>query len=178
MLITLNQSVDISKFLYQNESYVVKEGVRTSTIRPAGKKEVMVTVLGLHQAVMRYLGANGEVNIAEKVIHHVFPGTPGSTLCAGKFNGNRSYVMKVMQPMGSYHIFDGEIVTMRYPGQEWSCARCHQVRRSCPGHAVARNCTAERVLLSSHMAAHWEKIGFKPDTEANTEVDSNKAAAL
>ena len=176
VMITLNPTVDISKFLYRNESYIVKEGVRTSTIRPAGNKEVMVTVLGLHpntkdHAVMRYLSVHGEVNRAEKVIHHVFPGAPGSSLCAGKFNGNRSYAMKVKQPMGSYHIIDGEKVTVRYPGQEWTCARCHQVRRLCPGNAIARNCTADRVLLSTHMTTHWEKIGFKPDTEADTEVD-------
>ena len=176
VLITLHQSVDIGKFMYRNESYIVKEGVRTTTIRPAGNKEVLLTVLGLHpntkdQAVMRYLDAHGEVNKTERVIHHVFPGTPGSTLCAGKFNGNRSYLMKIKESMGNYHIIDGEKVTIRYPGQEWSCARCHQVKRACPGQAIARNCTAERVLLSTHMSAHWAKIGFKPDTEADSEVD-------
>ena len=33
VLITLHPSVDINRFLYQNESYIVKEGVRTTTIR-------------------------------------------------------------------------------------------------------------------------------------------------
>ena len=95
VLITLHKSVDITQFMYRNESYIVKEGVRTTTIRPAGIKEVMVTVLGLHpntkdQAVIRYLDAHGEVNKAEKVIHHVFPGTPGSTLCAGNLMGTEA----------------------------------------------------------------------------------------
>ena len=36
---------------------------------------------------------------------------------------------------------------------------------------MARDCTADRVLLSEHMAAHWTKIGYKPDAEADHEVD-------
>ena len=176
VLITLHPSVDIKKFLYRNESYVVKEGVRTTAIRPAGKKDVLVTVSGLNpnirdQAVIRYLEAHGKVSKTEKVIHHVFPGEYGSTLCAGKFNGNRSFVMEITEQMGSYHIIDGEKVTIRYPGQEWSCARCHNFKRSCPGLAIAKDCTAERVLLSSHMENHWRKIGFKPETKSDSEVD-------
>ena len=113
ILITLHPSVDISRFVYRNESYIVKEGVRTSSIRPAGRKDVLVTVLGLHpntkdQAVIRYLEAHGKVSRLDKVIHHVFPGAPGSSLCAGKLNGNRSFVMDITVPMGSYHIIDGE----------------------------------------------------------------------
>ena len=178
VLITLHPSVDIKKFLYRNESYVVKEGVRTTSIRPASKKDVIVTVSGLHpntrdQAVVRYFEAHGNVSKTEKITHHVFPGEVGSSLCAGKLNGNRSYVMEIKVPMGSFHIIDGEKVTIRYPGQEWSCARCHNFKRSCPGFAIARDCTAERVLLSSHMEAHWKQIGFKPETKAEAEVDDD-----
>ena len=59
--ITLHPSVNISRFLHKNEAYVLKEGIQTSVIRPAGKKEVSVMVSGLHpntrdQAVIRYLG--------------------------------------------------------------------------------------------------------------------------
>ena len=46
--ITLHPSVDINRFLYKNEAYILKEGVQTSVIRPAGKKDVFVTVSGLH----------------------------------------------------------------------------------------------------------------------------------
>ena len=67
ILITLHASVDISKFLYRNESYMVKDGVRTTSIRPAGKREVLVTITGLHpntkdQAVLRYLEHHGKVS--------------------------------------------------------------------------------------------------------------------
>jgi hypothetical protein len=36
---------------------------------------------------------------------------------------------------------------------------------------VAIDCTAVRVLLSAHMAEHWVKIGYKPETDALNEVD-------
>ena len=92
VLITLNPAVNISRFLYHSECYIVKEGVRTTSIRPAGRKDVLVTVSSLHpntedQAVIRYLEAQRQVSGTDKVTHHVFPGAPGSTLCAGKLNG-------------------------------------------------------------------------------------------
>ena len=178
ILITLQPSVDITKFLYLNESYVVKDGVRTTTIRPEGKKEKVIKVTGLHPntmdlAVIKYLSAHGTVSSTDKVIHHVFPGVPGSSLCAGKLNGDRSYVVDLKVPMGSYHIVDGEKVSVRYTGQEWTCARCHQYKKYCPGSAVARDCTASRVLLSDYMLEHWAKIGYKPETDALNEVDGD-----
>ena len=71
-----------------------KIGSRTSIICPAGKKEQTVTIWGLHphtkdQVVVKYLSAHGKVSLTDRVIHHVYPGTPGSSLCAGKLNGNR-----------------------------------------------------------------------------------------
>ena len=176
VLITLKPGVAINQFLYRNESYIVKEGIRTTTIRQAGKKDTTVTVSGLHpntkdQAVIRYLAAHGKFSQTDKVVYHVFPGEPGTSLCAGKLNGNRSYVLEVKEPMGSYHIIDGEKVSIRYHGQEWSCARCHQFKQHCPGSAVARDCTADRVMLSDHMAAHWNKVGYKPESEDLNEVD-------
>ena len=78
--------------------------------------------------------------------------------------------------MGSYHIIDGEKVSVRYNGQEWTCARCHQLKNYFPGLAVARNCTADRVLLSEHMREHWEKIAFKPETDTLNEVDEEEPA--
>ena len=78
VLITLHPSVDINRFLYRNESYIVKEGVRTTIIRQEGKKEKLVKITGLHpntkdQAVLKYLAAHGTVSTSAKVIHHVFP---------------------------------------------------------------------------------------------------------
>jgi hypothetical protein len=174
--ITLHPTVDIRRFLYRNESYVVEEGVSTTTIRQEGNKDKVIKISGLHpntkdQAVVKYLSAHGKVSTTDKVIYHVFPGEPGSSLCAGKLNGNRSYVVELKVPMGSYHIIDGEKVSVRYSGQEWSCAKCHQFKRDCPGAAVASDCTAERTLLSAYMVEHWDKIGYKPDSDLMNEVD-------
>jgi hypothetical protein len=80
-------------------------------------------------------------------------------------------VIELKIPLGSYHIIDGEKVSVMYSGQEWTCASCHQLKSICPGVAVARDCTADRVLLSSYMAEHWQKIGYKPDTDKLNEVD-------
>ena len=75
--------------------------------------------------------------------------------------------------MASYHIIDGEKVSVRYSGQEWTCARCHQYKRNCPGAAVARDCTADRKLLSDFMSEHWDKIGYQPDSDISDDVDEN-----
>ena len=183
VLITLHPTVDLTRFLYRNESYIVKEGVRTTTIRPEGKKEKLIKITGLHpntkdQAVIKYLTVHATVSPNAKVIHHVFPGELGSSLLAGKLNGNRSYMVELKMPMGSYHIIDGEKVSVRYSGQEWTCARCHQYKKDCPGAAVARECTADRVMLSTHMMEHWQKIGYEPDTDTLNGVDEGSDLAV
>ena len=48
ILITLHPSVDITRFIYKNESYVVKDGVRTTAIRQEGKKDKVIKVTGLN----------------------------------------------------------------------------------------------------------------------------------
>ena len=139
-------------------------------------KEQSVTISGLHpntkdQAVVKYLSVHGKVSTSDRVIHHVYPGASGSSLCAGKLNGHRSYMVEVTKPMGSYHIIDGEKVSVKYRGQDKTCARCHKTESVCPGKAMARDCTSDRVLLSTHMEEHWEKVGYKPDTVELNEVD-------
>ena len=62
----LHPTVDIRRFLYRNESYVVKEGVRTTTIRQEGNKDKVIKISGLHpntkdQVVVKYLSAHGKV---------------------------------------------------------------------------------------------------------------------
>ena len=92
--VTLQPNVNIKNFLIISESFVLKEGIMVCIIRPADKKEVSVTISGLHpntkdQAVVKYLSVHGKVSTTDMVIHHVYPGAPGSSLCAGKLNGNR-----------------------------------------------------------------------------------------
>ena len=89
-----------------SESYILKPGIRTTTIRPVGNRDIAVSVFGLHpdtrdEAVVQYLSAHGEVNKKDPVIYGVFPGAPGSTLLSGKRNGNRTYMMEVKKNMGN-----------------------------------------------------------------------------
>ena len=173
---TLHPSVNIQRFINRSECFELKQGIRTGIIRPAGKKEQSVTISGLHpntkdQAVVRYLSAYGKVSTADRVIHHVYPGVAGSSLCAGKMNGNRTYMVEIQKPMGSYHIVDGEKVSVKYRGQDRTCARCHNTESACTGKGMAKNCTSDRVLLSAHMEEHWEKVEYKPDTIDLNEVD-------
>ena len=135
-----------------------------------------MTISGLHpntndQAVTKYLAAHGKVSATDRVIHHVYPGAPRSSLCAGKLNGNRSYMVEISKSMGSYHIIDGEKVSVKYRGQDRTCARCHKTESVCPGKAMARDCSSDRVLLSAHMGEHWAKVGYKPDSSELNEVD-------
>ena len=183
MFITLHSTVDINRFLFKNESYVVKEGIKTSHIRPAGKKEISVFISGLHpntkdQAAIKYLSAHGKVSTTDKVVHHVYPGLPGSSILAGKLNGDRSYMVEVMKPMGSFHIIEGQKVFIRYRGQLKSCARCHKIMLDCPGKGVAKDCTGDRVLLSAHMEQHWQDVGFVPDTGLINEVDEEPVVGV
>ena len=105
--ITLHPSVNINRFLRKNEAYILKEGIQTSVIRSAGKKEVSVMVTGLHpntkdQAVLRYLAAHGKISQSDQVVHHVYPGKAGTSLLAGKLNGNRSYMVDISKPLGPF----------------------------------------------------------------------------
>ena len=181
--ITLHPSVNINRFLHKNESYVLKEGVQTSIIRPAGKKEVSVLVSGLHpntkdQAVIRYLAAHGKVSPSDPAIHHVYPGRPGTSLLAGKLNGNRSYMVDISKHMGSFHIIDGEKVSIRYRGQTRTCARCHQLETQCPGKAIAKECTAQRLLLSTHMEEHWKTVSYVPDKDSSNLEETEEEIAV
>ena len=73
--------------------------------------------------------------------------------------------------MGTYHIIDGEKVSVKYRGQDKTCARCHKTESVCPGKAMAKDCTSPRVLLSDYMREHWAKVGYLPDTHDLNEVD-------
>ena len=172
VFITLTQGVDINKFINMNsnESYFLKPGVRTTTIKHANKKEVLVQVFGLHpdtrdETVIKYLNAHGQVNAKSPVKYGLYPGLPGSSLLAGKRNGNRTYPMIVKRNIGSSHVIDGEKVSIRYPGQRKTCNNCHQDARSCPGKGLAKDCSLEKVLLSDFMLSYWKTINFQPDTK-------------
>ena len=179
--ITLNSSIDLSKYTENSiESFILKPGVRTTTLKHASKKEVNVQVFGLHpdtkdETVIRYLNAHGKVNPNEAVTYAVYPGAPGTSLLAGKRNGNRIYSMVIKRNMGSVHIIDGERVSIKYSGQRRTCNRCHNDADNCPGKAIAKNCTATRIPLSQYMLAYWQSIGFNPEPVDNNDVDEDES---
>ena len=45
VLVTMKPGVDISQFLYKNESYIVKEGVRTTAIRQGERRMFLLLYL-------------------------------------------------------------------------------------------------------------------------------------
>ena len=172
VFITLSPGVDINNFINMNsnESYFLKPGLRTTTIKHANKKEVLVQVFGLHpdtknETVIKYLNAQGQVGSKSPVRYGLYPGVPGSSLLAGKRNGNRIYSMVVKRNIGSSHVIDGEKVSVRYPGQIKTCNNCQQGAKSCPGKGLAKDCTLEKVLLSDFMLSYWKSINFQPDTK-------------
>ena len=175
--ITLCNGIDVNKFISNNnESFILKPGIRTTTMKHVSKREVNVQVFGLHpdtkdEAVIRYLNAHGMVNSKHPVTYGVYPGTSGSSLLAGKRNGNRIYSMEVKRNIGSVHIIDGEKVSIKYPGQTKTCNKCQQDAQTCPGKGLAKDCSSEKVLLSEHMLTYWKTINFQPETTDMNEVD-------
>ena len=89
-------------------------GVMTGLIRPAGKKDVTVTVDGLDfntpdSFIIDYLNKFGVV-LSNAVMYTKYDAGPFK----GKFNGERKYQVdfsKSNRQMGTYHIIDGSKVT-------------------------------------------------------------------
>ena len=155
-------------------SLKVGDGIVTSMIRPAGKKDVTVNIVGLDfntpdAFVIDYLNKFGTV-VSNNVIYAKFETGP----FAGKYNGERKYQVdfsKSRLQMGNYHIIDGNKVRIFYRGNGKTCARCHKLAKNCPGGALAKNCTiagGEKIMLSDHMKWLWNQVGFIP---VNFELD-------
>ena len=149
------------------EVFKVANGVKTSIIKPADKKEVTVVVKNLgfntpDSLVIEYLNKHGNV-VSDKVIYEKELEGPFK----GLYNGNRKYLVDFSNGIniGSYHLLDGAKIFISYPGQLRTCARCHQIGRRCPGGGFAQDCETHdgpRVALVDHMKKHWENIGFDP----------------
>ena len=123
---------------------------------------------------MKYLDAHGKVCRTEPVIHHVFQSGP----LKGLKNGIRSYMVNITKPLGSYHLIDDTKVSVRYRGQARTCAKCHKVSGECPGNGLAKDCTADRVMLTDAMKAHWQEIGYTPDKTTGYDVTEEEDETL
>ena len=167
ILITFKQGVNIEKFSRYDVVEVTKTGIRAVQVKPCGKKDVVVTIKGLHpntrdDGVLNYLGKYGKI-ITNKVVY----GTFGEGPLKGIRNGDRYYKVELNPDtnIGTYHAIDGQRVTLRYPGQLQTCARCHETAVICRGGAIARRCEAAqgpKVEFSDHILNLWEKIGYVP----------------
>ena len=90
-----------------------------------------------------------------------------SSTLKGFKNGDRSYKVELKPEVniGSYHMLDEQKVTVRYSGQQQTCARCHETAFNCVGGAMARRCEAaggKKVDFSNYILELWSKIGYTP----------------
>ena len=183
IFITLKETVKIEKFCRYDVIAVTESGIRATMVKPALKKEVVVTIRGLHpntrdSTVLDYLAKFGKI-VTTRVVHRTYTEGP----LEGIKNGDRSYKMEVRAGVniGSYHFLDGQKISLRYAGQQQTCGRCHEVPHKCKGNGVARRCEAEggkRVEFADYILALWGRIGYSPsnvDSEAITENEEEKA---
>ena len=163
----MTPGISLDRFC-KDVSIRVTDGVMTGVIRPAGKKDVTVTIVGLDfntpdTFVFDYLSRFGKV-MDRAVIYSKY--TEGSS--KGKYNGERKFQVDFSKSnirMGTFHIIDGCKVRVYYRGNIKTCGRCHRVAADCPGAGLARDCEAgngARVFLSDHMKRLWDTIGFVP----------------
>ena len=107
-----------------------------------------------------------------------------SNKCSKVLNGDRSYKVEIKPNVniGSFHVLDGHKVTVRYPGQQQICARCHETAQNCRGGGMARRCEAAggvKVELSEYILGLWEKIGYSPgELEVAAVYDDHSLAAI
>ena len=167
ILITLKPDIPAGKFCRHEVFEVTAGGVRAVNIKPVGKREAVVTIKGLHpntkdEFVMNYLS-----KFARPVTHKVVYGVYTEGPLVGFKNGDRSYKLEVSPNtnIGTYHAIDGQKVTLRYLGQQQTCARCHETARHCRGGAIARRCEAangQKVEFSDYIVKLWQEIGYAP----------------
>ena len=167
ILITFKQGVVLDNFCRYDVIEVTRSGVRAVHVKPAGKRDVVVTLKGLHpntrdDGVINYLSKYGKL-VSNKVVY----GTFGEGPLKGVRNGDRSFKMEIKADtnIGTYHAVDGQRVTLRYKGQLQTCARCFETAVTCKGGAIARKCEAaqgEKVEFSEFILKLWQDIGYSP----------------
>ena len=167
ILITLKDGVNVENFCRYDVFELTENGVRSIMVKPAGKKEVVVSLRGIHpntrnSVVLDYLSRFGKI-ISTKAVHGVYSTGP----LKGMRNGDRSYKVEVKsgENIGSYHVIDGQKVSLRYSGQQQTCGRCHQTPQKCVGKGIAKKCQAEggeRVEFTDYILNLWKRIGYSP----------------
>ena len=168
--ITLKKEVEIGRYCRYDVMDVTSSGIRAVLVKPASKREVVVTLKGIHpntcdRTVVSYLSKFGQV-VGTKVLHSVFSEGP----LQGMRNGDRCFKMEIKPEtdLGSYHVLDGQRVSLRYPGQQQTCARCLKSSKYCRGKGIAKRCEAEgglRADFNDYIMEGWRKVGYTPDNK-------------
>ena len=115
ILITLKDTIKIENFCRYDVFQVAESGIRSSLVKPAGKREVVVSMKGIHlntsdNVVLDYIAKFGRI-VTTKVIYGVFSDGPLS----GIKKGDRSYKMEIKpgENIGTYHVIDGQRISLR-----------------------------------------------------------------
>ena len=182
ILIILKKNVKAEEFCMYDVLEITESGIRSTMVKPAGKKEVVVTFKGIHpntrdSMVLDYLSKFGKV-VTTKVVHGVFSAGP----LKGMKNGDRSFKLEVKpgENIGSYHVLDGQKVSLKYPGQRQTCGHCHETPRYCKGGGIAKKCRegdGVRIDFVDHILALWKKIGYSPQNADLTNAVSDDLEA-
>ena len=161
------KGINLERFC-KEESIRVTQGVVTSVIRPANRKDVVVTVSGLDyntpdSFIIDYLNKFGQV-IDNNVSYVKYKEGP----LKGKYTGERRFRVDFSgtnRSMGTFHVIDGARVKVFYQGNKKTCARCHQISSKCPGGGAARDCEnndGPKIHILDHMRTLWKDIDFTP----------------
>ena len=171
------QGLDLEQFCLC-ESLQVEKGVKTNFIRPAGRKDVAVTITGLgfntpDSLVQEYICKFGGKLVTNDVIYVKY----GEGPFKGKLNGARKYQIDFTEAklqMGTFHILDGKRVKVFYRGNGSTCGWCQADGVKCPGGGKAKLCKeagTKQVHLQEHMKELWSLIDFNPQTFEINEVE-------
>ena len=92
-------------------------------------------------------------------------------------NGDRSLKIELKPGLniGSYHVLDGQKVSLKYLGQQQTCARCHKTSQNCKGNGLAKKCEAaggEKIDFIDHILQLWRQIGYSPSNTSLEEVNA------
>ena len=170
ILITLKDHVKIDNYCRYDVLEVTHSGIRTSIIKPAGKRETVLKLKGVHPntrdtVVLNYLAKFGKIS-NPRVQYGIFHEGP----LKGMKNGDRLYKLEINmgENIGSYHIIDGNRVSIFYAGQQHTCGRCHKTSDYCKGGAIARKCEAHggiKVDFKDYIRELWDRIGYSPQED-------------
>ena len=104
IFITLKDTVDINNFTRYDVIDITTSGIRAIMVKPAGRREVVISVKGLHpntsdSTVFKYLEKFGKI-VSKRVIYSVFHSGP----LAGMKNGDRNFKIELKpgSNIGSY----------------------------------------------------------------------------